>query len=57
VEYNKIDHAMPEQSYGESFETNLRESRVSAIRTKATLRLLVGDVAQSISAMRLSAYF
>jgi hypothetical protein len=24
VGYNKIEHAMPEQSYGESFETNLR---------------------------------
>jgi hypothetical protein len=56
-EYNKIEYAMPEQSYGESFEPNLRESRLSAIRTKATPRLLVGGVAPSISAMRPSAYF
>jgi hypothetical protein len=56
-EYNKIEYAMPEQSYGESCEPNLRESRLSAIRTKATPRLLVGGVAPSISAMRPSAYF
>lgn len=36
---DKIEHAIPYQSYGESFESSAGESRVSAIRTE---RLLPG---------------